>query len=288
MKKIIKIGRENHLMMKTPQQEIAMMLRDNFREIKDHILVYSLKSDEAQLLLAHSNHRELAEAHDIIYVGGWCSETRCVLEAKGWIEPKDVSPETIEKMHQAFRLWLFNQWLESKNKYLNSEDFYVKRRALFGYNPRPVPRLDEKQQLELIASRDLPKIRRYGREFYWAEAARIPMLKLADEVTLALFFQFDRLKSEEEEEIFFTSGLDLLIWEYVSQHHISDRTIKIITQSGNYHLWKFVTVENNMYLFKNEQKYGSIRKAKEALSELCTFEMFESEYHKVCEKELVI
>lgn len=323
--KIIKIGGEHWLMMKTPPQEIAMMLRNDFREIKDHILIYALKSDQAQLLLAKSQHRELVEAHDQIYVSGWCPAARAILEAKGWIKPKDDSPETVEKHHKAFTLWLYNLWHEPKKNFSNVEDFYAKRRFLLGYDPdneklrqmdgddyqklvdwllgrvgfspaedekmllnSPVPHLSEAEQLELIASHNLKKIRLYGRHYFWVGEARLKMLELADEVTLALFFQFDRLKTDDEEAVFLTSGVDLLIWEYVKQHHISKKSIKIITLSGNYQLWKTAMVQNNMYEFCFEQRYGSIRNAEKAINALCTLEMFEDEYQKACQTMLEI
>ena len=293
MNKIIKIGGEHWLMMKTPPQEIAMMLRDNFREIKEHILIYALKSEQAQMILATSPHQELVEAHDLLYVGGWCPAARAVLEAKGWIKPRDNSPETVEKHHRAFTLWLYNLWHEPKKDFPNVEDFYAKRRFLLGYDPEfeksaPVPHLTEDEQNELLDSRNLRKIRLYGRHYYWKGTARLKMLKLADEVTLALFFQFDRLKTEEEEAAFLASGLDLLIWEYINQHHISKKSIKTITLSGNYPLWKRVMVQNNMYEFSFEQKYGSIHKAELALNELCTQQMFWEEYQKACQTMLEI
>lgn len=325
MNRIIKIGGEHWLMMKTPPQEVAMMLRNNFREIKDHILIYALKSEQAQMILATSPHQELVEAHDLLYVGGWCPEARAVLEAKGWIKPKDNSPETEEKHHRAFTLWLYNLWHEPKKNFPNEEDFYVKRRYLLGYDPdseklgqltkteykklvdwllsrknyatdqdkklllnSPVPHLSEEEQNELLDSHNLKKIRLYGRHYYWKGTARLKMLKLADEVTLALFFQFDRLKTEEEEAAFLASGLDLLIWEYIDQHHISKKSIKTITLSGNYPLWKRVMVQNNMYEFSFEQKYGSIHKAELALNELCTQQMFREEYQKAYQTILEI
>ncbi len=317
MNNIIKIGREHWLMMKTPPQEVAMMLRNDFREIKDHILIYDLKSEQAQIILATSPHQELVEAHDLLYVGSWCPAARATLEAKGWIKPKDNSPETEEKHHRAFSSWFYNLWYTPKKNFLNEEDFYVKLRYLLGYNPdfeklgqltkteykklvdwllsrknytpdqdeklllnSPVPYLSEEEQNELLDSRNLKKIRLFGRNYYWKGSARLKMLKLADEVTLALFFQFDRLRTEEEEAVFLASGLDLLIWEYINLHHISKKSIKIITLSGNYQLWKRVMVQNNMYEFSFEQKYGSIRKAELALNELYTQQMFREEYQK--------
>ena len=47
-------------------------------------------------------------------------------------------------------------------------------------------------------------------------------------------------------------------------------------------------VQNNMYEFSFEQKYGSIHKAELALNELCTQQMFWEEYQKACQTMLEI